>query len=117
MIVPAPLQVGHGPTLTNCPKPIERTCLTCPCPLHVEQVSNMRTGFAPVPVHVLHFLEMTNLNRLFQLLLQYLLMLGKSDLKIGASSGPARSALLLSPPKNVSKILPPPMPKKYLRNG
>src|SRR5256714_2013727 len=49
-VVPSPLHVGHGATVTNCPKNERCARRTSPLPLHVAHVCAFEPGSAPLPV-------------------------------------------------------------------
>src|SRR5512143_1022000 len=51
---PSPWHVGHGVTVTNCPKNDRCARRTAPAPLHVGQVCDPEPGSAPLPTHRSH---------------------------------------------------------------
>src|SRR5688500_2515079 len=52
--VPSPEQVGHGATLTNCPKNERWARRTSPDPAHVAHRCTDVPGSAPLPSHLSH---------------------------------------------------------------
>src|SRR5919199_3470459 len=53
-ICPSPLHVGHGATLTNCPKNDRWARRTSPEPPHVGQTRGLEPGSAPFPLQRSH---------------------------------------------------------------